>query len=956
MLNASPQVEKPIRFVYAIRDSIFDRFGLEAEGRRLEPHATGGPAEAEAVRANRTKFFDLVVPVVPFITHRSARNLAAQLLGEIEHEVNPELLDLAAQFVPDMRLLKNVRNEFIVFRDRVFSGDGARLGLNETDLFAMMLYKSTHLTDFEKIRLGTSNLDLLYKVGRDLVAESIKRLEGEQRVLRQQLVRKNGAESRSERLGGLLITHVERTAVSAAALGRRRRNGLVFSVDGTLKSDADLRGVDFWAAFVAADGDPELSQEMSSGHQLTFSRSSLVGALGDPLDAGSWSKADLEALTAEITGKAEDITFLRGADLCNLVGRPEFLVTYEEAAQSFELIAKALLTSGLAYRLVRAGWVNRNFTLYSSTFHGDRVSSAATNFIIHHIERDLMDEYFELGPEDVDAIIRERGKNALKESALYNIAIIDRLLETDVDAADVMIRSCATLGERQARFVQAYISAGEQRQRFIERFTAVSSHVVEYLVNQAELDDALRLCLVDVALAHLSSAGQRADAAVIDYLARHYAEFVTLTSEKITPTQAERVAEVFDKGSISVPNLDLLGRQVRSSFVSRSLYEITTDNLALAVGSDESVALDVVRGANATVYRYVLEHMDTYLDAIEGRSATVDANDQFIAVIEDVLEHGEDHLDDILERADPECRIEDLTAVPEGAWQALAAHRRFRATFGNVSGYVRAQGAIDLQLAGLLTTAGAITEVHSAAEEPKVALAVEILAARNLLPSPELRADLVASLDLPNHLDAGAFAIESGELFALLLRRNVIADDVESYERLTETDWPTRRAFIRASSKFAGYMTPDLVRPDLAALLMDDEIDAAVKYAVVTEARAYAEGANARGLDSLARFATQYECEVPPDVVLKVAQGGVPAPQVILLLEPHLRTITRDQLFAILSELGGAYANLTAVGYDKPKVPNTAADRALLERLKKEGIVNSYDDQRSPIRVNKRYK
>ena len=32
------------------------------------------PAEAESVRANRTKFFDLVIPVVPFITHRSARN------------------------------------------------------------------------------------------------------------------------------------------------------------------------------------------------------------------------------------------------------------------------------------------------------------------------------------------------------------------------------------------------------------------------------------------------------------------------------------------------------------------------------------------------------------------------------------------------------------------------------------------------------------------------------------------------------------------------------------------------------------------------------------------------------------------------------------------------------------------------------------------------------------------
>ncbi|WP_313210264.1 YobI family P-loop NTPase [Stutzerimonas nitrititolerans] len=114
LLNASPQIEKPIRFIYAIKDSIFDRIGLETEGRKLEAEvlATDDPARAEAVRANRTKFFDLVIPVVPFITHRSARNLAVQLLGEIEHEVAPELLDLAAQYVPDMRLLKKGSTPF----------------------------------------------------------------------------------------------------------------------------------------------------------------------------------------------------------------------------------------------------------------------------------------------------------------------------------------------------------------------------------------------------------------------------------------------------------------------------------------------------------------------------------------------------------------------------------------------------------------------------------------------------------------------------------------------------------------------------------------------------------------------------------------------------------------------------------------------------------------------------
>jgi hypothetical protein len=311
----SPQIKKPIRFIYAIKDSIFDRIGLEADGRKCDAEvlAADDPAQAEAVRSNRTKFFDLVIPVVPFITHRSARNLAVQLLDQIEHDVSPNLLDLAAQYVPDMRLLKNVRNEFIVFRDRIFSGDGQQLKLSESDLFAMMLYKSTHLTDFESIRLGKSKLDILYKVSRELVTDNIMRIEGERRALRQRIARIDGADSRCTKLGERLLAHVERTA---QAVRYRTQDG-TYSLAGAVKSLDDFMGARFWADFVSADGDSALQwrSNYNYGHTMSFTRDSLVAALDDPLDAESWNRADREALTEQVNEKSEDIRFLRSADL-----------------------------------------------------------------------------------------------------------------------------------------------------------------------------------------------------------------------------------------------------------------------------------------------------------------------------------------------------------------------------------------------------------------------------------------------------------------------------------------------------------------------------------------------------------------------------------------------------------------------------------------------------------------
>lgn len=955
LLNASPQIKKPIRFIYAIKDSIFDRIGLEIEGRRrnTEVFMTDDPAHVEAIRANRTKFFDLVIPVVPFITHRSARNLALQLLGQVEHQVAPELLDLATQYVPDMRLLKNVRNEFIVFRDRIFSGDGKQLNLSETDLFAMMLYKSTHLADFETIRLGHSNLDILYKLSRELVTENIKRVEGEIRVLRQQITRINGAATRSSQLGERLLAHVQRTA---EAVGFRTQNA-TYSLAGTEKSPKDLKGAQFWTNFISPDEDSALKYYDNYHRQtLSFTRDSLAAALGDPLDAESWNEADREELNEQIDEKMEHIKFLRSADLGDLVKRPEFLVQYKESKQPFEAIAKIILTPGLAYQIVRAGYINRNFTLYTSTFHGDRVGSAATNFIIHHVERDLMDQYFELAPEDVDAVVRERGKSALKEPALYNIAILDRLLATHIDAADIMIRSLVGLGERQASFLQAYLSAGNECLRLIERFTVVSTQVLNYLVSQADLDDSSRLALVDVALAHLTPSKQRIDSAVSSYLSAHYAEFTALTSDATVPAQAERISILFGDAGISVSCLELLGSQTRASFVSRNLYEITYQNLAIAIDNAATVALDVIRDRSKTVYDYVLRYLSKYLEAIDGASMTIDANDHFLAVIEDVLSLEASRLGDVIERAAPECEVADLAEVSEAAWPALAEHRRVPATFSNVSRYVVVLGAVDGQLAKILTAASEITDTSTADDESKNALAAAILAATDQLPSAVLRTKLVASLSLRHYLGVGEIAAEAGDLFAQLLKHDIIADEAASYEHLAVTDWPTRKGFIRESQEFSSYMTPALVGADLAELLKSDEIDSAIKGVVVKQATKYAEVAGRRGLDELARFATRCGHELSPDVVQKMAQEDVSAQQILLLLKPHLGVISRDQLFIILQSLDGDYPKLTEVGRRKLRVPDTLADRELLERLQRERIVSSYEVNKGIIEVNRKRK
>lgn len=954
LLNASPQIKKKIRFIYAIKDSIFDLLGLVDEGRKIDPDAVAvnDPVEAEVLRANRTKFFDLVIPVVPFITHQNARNLAARLLDDIKSEVADELLDLAARYVPDMRLLKNVRNEFIIFRDRIFSGDGKQLNLSETDLFAMMLYKSTHLTDFERIRIGSSKLDVLYEVSRQLVAANIKKLDGKLREHRQRLTRIDGAATRSTQLGESLLVYVRRIAQQIA---RIPDHNAIYSVAGARKSPDDFKGVKFWTDFVALSGNPVLEFVANNqGQRLYFDRDSLSEALGDPLDAESWNEEDRKALDEQIRKTTEDIKFLRGADFRDLARRSEFRIEYNKVEQSFETIALAIVKPGLAFQLVRAGYINRNFTLYTSIFHGDRVGSAATNFIIHHVDRDLMDEYFELAPNDVDAIVRERGKNALKEPALYNIVILDRLLTNDSEAANIMVRSLASFENSQTRFMQAYLTIGHERHQFIDRLTSVSSEVLTYLVTEADLDDASRLDLVDVALASPSIQKQSLDAAVSEYLLAHCADFTTLTSDATEQVLAERIGELFAAKDIAVHRLAPLGQRVRPSFVSRNLFEITHENLAIAIVNNVTVALDVIRAAKELVYDYVLRHLSTYLDAISGKSATIDANEHFISVIEDVLEHEAPLLGEVVGRAASDCKVTDIAGVSEDAWPALADHGRFPVTFKNVSHYVKNLGSIDEHLAKILTTAGVITEINTADKELKTKLAVAILTQKNQLPSSALRAKLVESLRLDNHLNIDDVEAEVGDLFPLLLRYNIIEDSAETYKHLEHTDWSTRKALICESKEFSSYMTPELLQSDLAALLKSSEISSEIKRLIVDQAQAYVNIADSDGLNEMAQFATRHGYKLAPDIVQKMAENGVNTQQIVILLKPLLTSISREQLFMILQNLDGDYPSLTEAGRDKLQIPNTDVNLALLQHLKLEDVVDKYDEHKTWIKVNTR--
>lgn len=124
LLNQSNIVGRKITFVYAIKDDLF-------------------------VDSSRTKFFDYITTVIPVISFYNSKTKLREALDELGHneqEIDNETVKEVSFFIDDMRLLKNIVNEYHQYCLHLGCGDNHKINYNK--LLAMIVYKNYYPNDF----------------------------------------------------------------------------------------------------------------------------------------------------------------------------------------------------------------------------------------------------------------------------------------------------------------------------------------------------------------------------------------------------------------------------------------------------------------------------------------------------------------------------------------------------------------------------------------------------------------------------------------------------------------------------------------------------------------------------------------------------------------------------------------------------------------------------------------
>ena len=130
LINANPDVRpknnKPIVFLFAIRDDLF-------KGK------------------DRTKFFDLLIPVIPFVSAGNAYDVLHNKLEKLglRQDLESKFLRQVTIYVTDNRHLVNIVNEYSLYRSILNDPN-----LDPNKLFAIILYKVFFPSDFGKLHMN----------------------------------------------------------------------------------------------------------------------------------------------------------------------------------------------------------------------------------------------------------------------------------------------------------------------------------------------------------------------------------------------------------------------------------------------------------------------------------------------------------------------------------------------------------------------------------------------------------------------------------------------------------------------------------------------------------------------------------------------------------------------------------------------------------------------------------
>lgn len=433
LLNNDDSIKrKPIVFVYAVRDDIFSK-------------------------EDRTKFFDFIIPIIPVINSTNSGEILLQRLQAakakgIEHDISQGFVLDVAPYISDMRVLQNIYNEFVIYKDTLRTSQ--ELSLSDEQMLAMIIFKNIHPSDFADIQNESGVVKEAFEDKRRFISARKQKIQ--------------------EEIDSYSIT-VERYQADTLKSVRELKYAMFGELMGRFGIPTSLQ-VNRWETIspdsIMAD-DYDLAQLLSKNYnQIEFyyrpgnTTQNAINKEALELYIARWREINRirQDGLQQIQGNLQQLR-LQQHDLSGLS-----IARLLENYSSDDVLSEMVRRNRLLVFLLRRGYIDEKYASYINYFKGTSITKDDMNFILSVKNQESLAFDYQLTKTSM--VIQRLQEYEFEEKAIYNFDLLEELLlEGESTKLTTFIKQLSDEKELSWRFVDEFFGSTKQRERFIYLLT-----------------------------------------------------------------------------------------------------------------------------------------------------------------------------------------------------------------------------------------------------------------------------------------------------------------------------------------------------------------------------------------------------------------------------------------------------------------------------------------------------
>lgn len=151
--NKLREENKTLKFIYLLRDDIF-------------------------ISKDRTKFFDFIIPIIPVVDASNSYDKFIELFKNInQYNFDDNFLYSLSLYIDDMRILKNIYNEFLIYYNELNKTEETSTKINSNKILSMIVYKNLFPKDFSDLQLSQGFVYSIFSQKEKFIEERIKEID-----------------------------------------------------------------------------------------------------------------------------------------------------------------------------------------------------------------------------------------------------------------------------------------------------------------------------------------------------------------------------------------------------------------------------------------------------------------------------------------------------------------------------------------------------------------------------------------------------------------------------------------------------------------------------------------------------------------------------------------------------------------------------------------------------------